>query len=195
VNLLEVEKSRGFESFALKKLTSKLPGLRKCGLRPTLREAVKSFYNEAFDIWGVAAQIDLRISDLNTSRRTGQRPAPGFIPDATKVFYPETIQIFEIEDSIKISPEKLETIKWWDYSVWDQFDCSFYTELYSVNRYGTSAILIYSLDHDSVSPLGPPFGFDILNSPEFVKPARPEFIALPISEDHMRKMAARMTNL
>ena len=60
-----------------------------------------------------------------------------FLPDAYRIDRQNwTIDLFEVEDTCKLSPRKLETLaRWWE--AWDgEGQTEFYPRLFTVDRYG-----------------------------------------------------------
>lgn len=139
------------EERARRQLAQDLPGLRKCGLRETMREAYRWIYpNSKKDedgIWTVGEM----------ERVEEYWPAPNFVPDATRFrkcafsHSPESltpcVEIWEIEDTNPITSKKLDDIEHWMSWHWDgamhpQF------ELWRANRWGQGRFRVISTAED-----------------------------------------------
>jgi hypothetical protein len=123
------------EGFALDRLEARLPGLRRKSFKKTLQDI--PFVEEP----GIRKHYILEFVK-----------GWGYIfPDASRyVSETETIQVFEIEDSNPLSCVRLRNIQRLAHEIFDEF--SIVTELYSVDRYGVTATLIWSLRADLQGP-------------------------------------------
>lgn len=129
------------EQWAFNNLAKDLPGLRKCGLKPTIYEAMK---------WASGGYDEEYLDECYWMR-------PNFVPDATRWRkcalghaldrHTPCVELWEIEDSNKLTKEKLEAIDSWFFLVWDgcmhpQF------ELWVCDRWGNSRFRVISTAED-----------------------------------------------
>jgi hypothetical protein len=104
------------ESFAFENLKRRHPHIRKNGLRECLR------------------QIDAR--EILGSKSLG------FIPDATELIG-DTLYIYEIEDTNRITSEKLAAIRTFGHDLYDTSIPECYTVLVVVDRYGINETIVW----------------------------------------------------
>lgn len=142
-------------------LAKDLPGLRKCGLRQTMRDAYQWIYpgSQKTDdgIWTVGEM----------ERVEEDWPRPPFIPDATRFrkcafqhnqsSLTPCVEIWEIEDTNPITSQKLKDIETWMFWHWDgamhpQF------ELWRTDRWGQGRYRILSTAEDH-------YGVKLINLP------------------------------
>ncbi len=131
------------EQWAFNNLARDLPGLCKSGLKPTIYNAMSwvNYSQETVDEWWVR---------------------PNFVPDATRwrkcVFQhaqdrmTPCVELWEIEDSNKLTKKKLEDIERWMFLTWD--GCMHpQLELWVCDRWGNSRFRVISTaeDHYGIS--------------------------------------------
>jgi hypothetical protein len=134
------------EQWAYSNLAKDLPGLRQFGLKPTIYDAIS---------WADPNYTKEYLDEYVWAR-------PSFVPDATRwrkcVFShaqqhkTPCVELWEIEDSNKVSKKKLEAIESWFFRIWDgemypQF------ELWVCDRWGNARFRVISTaeDHYGVS--------------------------------------------
>ena len=111
----------GLEKFAFDNLKKRHPNVRKNGLRACLREM------EAHEMLGGGSF--------------------GFIPDATEVIG-DTLFIYEIEDTSKLTEAKLKTIQLFGHDLYDT--AGYYTVLVVADRYGLDERRVWTVKDEIV---------------------------------------------
>ncbi|MGA2281234.1 MAG: hypothetical protein ABSG80_13120 [Verrucomicrobiota bacterium] len=114
------------EKFAFDNLKKRHPNVRKNGLRACLREigAYEMLMGGSF----------------------------GFVPDATEVVG-DTLFIYEIEDTNKLSETKLDIIQMFSHDLYDTR--GYYTVLVALNRYGTEETRVWTVKDEIKWTHGP----------------------------------------
>jgi hypothetical protein len=126
---------QSLEGLALTRLESRIPGLKRHSVLNTLLSI--KYLEEDIEWWSEVFK--------------GMIIENNFIPDASRfVTETETLQLFEVEDSSKITFEKLNRIIHFSDVLYEY--TAYWTELYSADRYGIHATLIWSSRADAHAP-------------------------------------------
>jgi hypothetical protein len=104
------------ESFAFENLEKRRPNVRKNGLRDCLRQI------QALEMLGCKSH--------------------GFVPDATEIIG-DTLYIYEIEDTCRITSEKLAAIRTFGHDLYDTSIPQYYTVLVVIDRYGINETVVW----------------------------------------------------
>ena len=129
------------ERMAFEKLLKTMPDLKRSGLRKTIEDAV---------IWGYDGSDDFDDETMSFGK-------PPFVPDATrfrKMMRDDgskrepIVEIWEIEDTSKVTHEKMEKIiEWWNW-YFDGADIPFF-ELWTTDRWGNNRNKVWS-DYEDI---------------------------------------------